>query len=521
MKIMISNINKKYCFKISLIYFVSVLFANLMGMLFPMAMDFPTIEEGSMVKWIAFTDAHNVIITILTFFCFFVPSAICVKHCFSFLRAKSDEEIARKIINLPLKFSVVGSFGWILTFFAELIVLFYVKHVLSIKVFYIIVNSLLFLALEGIFSFIVSYLVLATVNRATVLPKLFPKGEVTKIPGVKNLSLTLMFVVLYISICFFPIVYLLTAYISEHLNYGIKITSDTIVMSFVLLFSGLALTVVFMKLFTIPLKKLTIQTKEIKKGNYDYRVNISSNDEMGVLSDAFNDMTESIKEKEFMRSTFGKIVDPNVRDYLLKGNVALGGETRNVTIMFCDIRNFTAMSESMSPEKVVSLLNKYFTEMEKCISKNHGIINKYIGDAVMGIFGAPVKSENHALDAFNAAMEMRVALAALNKNLEGSDFPQIAFGIGLHSGDVLAGNIGAENRIEYTVIGDTVNTASRIESLCKSYQKDLLISESTCQLILESVVGENSTGQNDFVFVDEADIRGKTEKVKLFTKDFS
>ena len=101
--------------------------------------------------------------------------------------------------------------------------------------------------------------------------------------------------------------------------------------------------------------------KEIKKGNYDYRVNISSNDEMGVLSDAFNDMTESIKEKEFMRSTFGKIVDPNVRDYLLKGNVALGGETRNVTIMFCDIRNFTAMSESMSPEKVVSLLNKYFT----------------------------------------------------------------------------------------------------------------------------------------------------------------
>ncbi|MBO5400823.1 MAG: adenylate/guanylate cyclase domain-containing protein, partial [Spirochaetaceae bacterium] len=130
----------------------------------------------------------------------------------------------------------------------------------------------------------------------------------------------------------------------------------------------------------------------------------------------------------------------------------------------------------------------------------------------------PVKSENHALDAFNAAMEMRVALAALNKNLEGSDFPQIAFGIGLHSGDVLAGNIGAENRIEYTVIGDTVNTASRIESLCKSYQKDLLISESTCQLILDSAVGENSTGQNYFVFVDEADIRGKTEKVKLFTR---
>ena len=519
---MTAQINKKFCFKISLVYYASILFANLMIMFIPMAtVTFPTVNEESMIKWISFTDENQWLINIITVLCFVIPSAICLKECFSIFFAKNDDEIAKKIVNLPLRFSFLGAFGWILTFFAELIVLIYAKHVLSIKVFYIIVNSLLFLALEGIFSFIVSYLVLATVNRATVLPKLFPNGEVTKIPGVKNLSLTLMFVVLYVSICFFPIIFLLTAYISDHLNYGTKISFDTIIMSFVLLFSGLALTVVFMKLFTIPLKKLTIQTKEIKKGNYDYRVNISSNDEMGVLSDAFNDMTESIKEKEFMRSTFGKIVDPNVRDYLLKGNVALGGETRNVTIMFCDIRNFTAMSESMSPEKVVSLLNKYFTEMEKCISKNHGIINKYIGDAVMGIFGAPVKSENHALNAFNAAMEMRAALVALNKKLEGSDFPQIAFGIGLHSGDVLAGNIGAENRIEYTVIGDTVNTASRIESLCKSYQKDLLMSESTCKLILDAAAGEFAARQDDFVFVDEADIRGKTEKVKLFTKDFN
>ena len=516
---MISNINKKYCFKISLIYFASVLFANLMGMLFPMAMDFPTVEEGSMLKWIAFTDDHNVIITILTFFCFFVPSAICVKHCFSFLRAKSDEEVARKIINLPLKFSVVGSFGWVFNFLTELIFLLYAKIVLGIQIGFIFFTSVLFLTMEGIFSFVISYLVLETVNRLAVLPKIFPAGEVTKVPGIKNLSLGLMFIVFFISICFFPIVFLLSSFISVHLNNDLEINFDTVKTAVILLFSGLALTITFMRLFTIPLKKLTAQTIKIKKGNYDSKLDIVSNDEMGILSDAFNDMTESIKDKEFMRTTFGKIVDPNVRDYLLKGNVALGGETRNVTIMFCDIRNFTAMSESMSPEKVVSLLNKYFTEMEKCISKNHGIINKYIGDAVMGIFGAPVKSENHALDAFNAAMEMRVALVALNKKLEGSDFPQIAFGIGLHSGDVLAGNIGAENRIEYTVIGDTVNTASRIESLCKSYQKDLLISESTCQLILDSVVGKNSTGQNDFVFVDEADIRGKTEKVKLFTKE--
>ena len=128
------------------------------------------------------------------------------------------------------------------------------------------------------------------------------------------------------------------------MNNGLEINFDTVKTAVILLFSGLALTITFMRLFTIPLKKLTAQTIKIKKGNYDSKLDIVSNDEMGILSDAFNDMTESIKEKEFMRSTFGKIVDPNVRDYLLKGNVALGGETRNVTIMFCDIRNFTAMS---------------------------------------------------------------------------------------------------------------------------------------------------------------------------------
>ena len=138
---MTAQINKKFCFKISLIYYASILFANLMGMLFPMAMDFPTIEEGSMIKWIAFTDDHNVIITILTFFCFFVPSAICVKHCFSFLRAKSDEEVARKIINLPLKFSVVGSFGWVFNFLTELIFLLYAKIVLGIQIGFIFFTS--------------------------------------------------------------------------------------------------------------------------------------------------------------------------------------------------------------------------------------------------------------------------------------------------------------------------------------------------------------------------------------------
>ena len=278
--------------------------------------------------------------------------------------------------------------------------------------------------------------------------------------------------------------------------------------SAILLVIGLVLTVLITRFFQKPLGLLTEGARAISDGNYDFRTVICSNDEMGVLGDAFNEMACSLKEKEFMRDTFGRIVTPQVRDYLLTGNVALGGETLDVTVMFCDIRGFTTLSERMAPERVVSFLNEYFTGLEKCIAAHGGVINKYIGDAVMALFGAPVPSGHHAQDAFAAALDMRSELARMNVSFAREGLPEIRFGIALHSGPVLAGNIGAANRMEYTVIGDTVNTASRIEGLCKLYKKDLLVSQSTADRI-----------GGGLSFVDEAAIRGREEKVRLFTDE--
>lgn len=231
---------------------------------------------------------------------------------------------------------------------------------------------------------------------------------------------------------------------------------------------------------------------------------------------AMKNYNENLKKEVYKKTkdilqindAFGKAVDPYVRDYLLSGHVKLGGETRVVSVMFCDIRSFTAMSETMAPAKVVSMLNSYFTAISKCISKHNGIINKYIGDAVMAIFGAPVPSENNALEAYEAAQDMREALVYINKKFADKGYPAIRFGIGIHSGPVLAGNIGATNRMEYTVIGDTVNTASRVESLCKEYNTDLLITESTAEQLGD--IKEKLT------LVDEAKIRGKEERVRLY-----
>ena len=295
------------------------------------------------------------------------------------------------------------------------------------------------------------------------------------------------------------------------INNGIKIHKGLLFISSVLLVTAFLITLMLSRKIVSPLKELTHAAERIKAGDYKTKLHIITNDEMGSLADTFNDMTCALAEKEFMRDTFGKVVDPNVRDYLMKSGVALKGESLEVTVLFCDIRSFTAMSEKMQAEEVVSLLNRYFTVLGKCIAKHNGIINKYIGDAIMAMFGAPIKSETHAQDAYLAALDRRHSLATLNEELCAEGKSPLRFGIGIHTGKVFAGTIGASDRMEYTIIGDTVNTASRMESLCKTYKTDILLSEAT---VLQ--LGKNLQ-ESKVKFFDEASIRGKEDKIRVYT----
>ena len=277
-----------------------------------------------------------------------------------------------------------------------------------------------------------------------------------------------------------------------------------------------------------PINSMTMRTSEFAYSGSNAlgenvekirRLDIHTGDEVENLYKAFTKMTEdtmgyvdkivsSAEHIAQIHSTFGKVVSPQVRDFLLSDNPDLGGEDLDVTVMFCDIRGFTTLSEKLEPKEIVLLLNRYFTRLEKPIVENGGIINKYIGDAIMAVFGVPLKSETHAYDAWKAAQGMREQLAALNEELKNEGQHEIRFGIGLCSGTVLAGNIGTSNRLEYTVIGDTVNTASRIESLCKTYKTDLLISEQTKELLPDEV---------PLTFIAESEIRGKEKRIKLYS----
>ena len=217
------------------------------------------------------------------------------------------------------------------------------------------------------------------------------------------------------------------------------------------------------------------------------------------------------RERRRVRSMLGQYVSPHMlaalvdnREGLLKAEV---GTKEMVTVLFSDIRGFTSISESEPPERIVKMLNRYFTLWSDAIFKYDGTIDKFVGDAVMALWGAPLTTENHAEQAVRAALRMVEDLPALNRELGAEGYPEVKLGIGINTGYAILGNIGSERKLDYTVIGDTVNLSSRIEGLTKQYACDILISEATYQDVKDLF---------KCTFVDTVKVKGKEEAVKVY-----
>ena len=215
------------------------------------------------------------------------------------------------------------------------------------------------------------------------------------------------------------------------------------------------------------------------------------------------------RSKEKVKSAMGKYMSEDVMKRVVMNidNLGLGGKKAVVTVLFADIRGFTSMSETMSAQQVSEILNEYFTEMEPIITRYNGIINKFIGDAVMAIFGEPIQDKNHASNAVKCGYEMLLKVKELQKKWADEGKPKIEIGIGINTGEVFVGNIGSENRMEYTVIGDTVNLASRLESYNKIYKTKMLISSSTYEAT-KSIL--------DVIKISDVEIRGKSHKMDIY-----
>jgi adenylate cyclase len=223
----------------------------------------------------------------------------------------------------------------------------------------------------------------------------------------------------------------------------------------------------------------------VAEGDFGAQVSVSSRDEMRTLADAFNDMTRGLLLRERYRSVLNKVVSRDVAAELMKGDVELGGENRVVTVLFADIRGFTALTEGMEPQRVIGLLNECMECLSRAVDDEGGVVDKFIGDAVMAVFGAPVTQDDHARRAVRAAVRMRAGMAGLNEQRAARGERHLAVGVGVNSGIAVAGNMGSMNRLNYTVVGDTVNLASRLAG--QAGPGEILIGGETLRLAGEGV----------------------------------
>jgi adenylate cyclase len=245
----------------------------------------------------------------------------------------------------------------------------------------------------------------------------------------------------------------------------------------VLLVIVLALALRFASRLGGAVRAISDAAGRVKTGKYVNAPIVRTGDELETLSNDFNAMVQGLKERDQLRDTFGRYVTRQVAEHLMKGHLNLGGELVPVTILFSDIRSFTTISETMEPRALLDFLNEYFSGMVESVMQHHGVVDKFIGDAIMAVFGAPVPHPEDPLHAVKAALEMRARLCKINEVFKARGLPEIRTGIGLHSGQVVAGNMGHAERMEYTVIGDAVNLASRLEGMTKELRCDVILSE--------------------------------------------
>ncbi|MBI3761227.1 MAG: adenylate/guanylate cyclase domain-containing protein, partial [Chloroflexi bacterium] len=220
----------------------------------------------------------------------------------------------------------------------------------------------------------------------------------------------------------------------------------------VALVSNLALSLLTARSLLQPLGALTRAMRRVAGGDLSMRVPVDSSDEIGGLADRFNDMLADLQQAQRMRDLFGKYVSREVAAQVLKDGAMLGGISVQATALFADIRDFTGLAERLPPQEVVGLLNRYYTRMVDVIVAEGGIVNKFGGDSLLAIFGAPIRQPDHALRAVRAAWQMTRALAEVNAEQMSLSMPTLTIGVGISSGEVVAGNVGGEARLEYTVI---------------------------------------------------------------------
>lgn len=296
----------------------------------------------------------------------------------------------------------------------------------------------------------------------------------------------------------------------------IKVKNDTIILisiiTLIFIIIGIIIAIFFSSFLTRQLKFLMIGVKKVSKGDLNVKVKRIVSDELGVLTDTFNEMVINIREKEMIKMAFTRYVSKQVAEKVFENPNAflnrLKGERMHVSVMFADIMGFTTMSEKMSPEEVVNILNTYLSQMTDSVFRFDGTLDKFIGDCVMAVFGAPMYLENPSLNAVKSAIDIQKAVNELNLQRRSKGLNAINVGIGINTGTAVVGNIGSSQRLDYTVIGDNVNLASRLQSAANGMNIPILVSKSVISEIGDKV---------KYNEMEQITVKGKEHPINIYS----
>jgi adenylate cyclase len=416
------------------------------------------------------------------------------------LEESEIHHLQREALRFPMVVAVISFMIWVLAGF----IFGFLEPLITARIFNVQTPDLVFCVrrflgislLGGGVTALILYFVMENAWRSYI-HNFFPEGHLNRVKHVFKLNVRKRFLIVFLGIIFIPFPTMgMTIFANiREMNMSDAITRSQIMDSLVweLGFIALDLLAIVMilayylsKSILVPLLGIKKAIKKVENNNLDTRVKILSNDEFGDVAEGFNLMINSLKESRKLRKSFGKYVSKEIRDEIIAGNLSLEGEMKRATLLFSDLRNFTGLVEKNHPKHVVKIINQYFNEMTLAVKEHKGLVLQYVGDEIEAAFGVPVGFEDHPELAVKAALEMRDRLALLNKKLEQDGFEPLSHGIGIHSGAVLAGNIGSTERMSYALVGDTVNSASRIEGLTKNYGCDIILSQTTYNLLTGS-----------------------------------
>ncbi len=348
-------------------------------------------------------------------------------------------------------------------------------------------------------------------------PVVFPQGGLSRVRGGWRIRIGVRIGGLLLGACMIPFLAIIfTIRGSARLVYGgalppAEVLTDlqTAVVVLCLLFMVNAVGLAFLVTINMvrPLREIVRVLGKVRGGEFNNRVQVMANDEIGYTADMINQMTEGLAERERIKDAFGLYVSQQVRDEILAGRIPLDGEIKEVTVLFSDLRDFTPLVEATPPKEVVAVINGYFQHMAAAIEEHGGLVLQYVGDEIEAVFGAPLPLEDHPRHAVEAALAMRRRLAAYNVRLIAAGCAPLRHGIGVHSGPALAANIGGGGRLSYALVGDTVNLAARLEELTKTVGHDIVVSGVTAAALGPGTALERLSATT---------VKGRSQPVEIF-----